>query len=965
MSYTACCSEFELSIFTQGTTSFLEGLNMTPAIRLLLALVLSISAAANARVITVDNNGLGEFAMIQAAVEHAADGDTVEIRPGTYTGAGNWDIEVRGKAITISGVDPNDPCVVDATIIDCNDPQKAPHQGFRLIGQTPEIVLAGVTITGGHGPFGGGIECLGFVTVSRCRVLGCSASWGGGIFCSGLWWEESLDDAPDGDGATVRILDCRIERNVAGTGGGIYASSDGVLVRGCEIRGNRADSNGGGIAGDFTIADIENNVIRGNRAGREGGGVWLHETATTVADSWLAGNWAGRYGGALCVRNVSYMGVPEVIVRGSTLVGNEAGAEVGGLFLQELESDESSSIYGLIGSSIFWQNRDRTGSGQTAQIRGPARATYSCIQGSNPIGLAEGHNLADDPLLTRWPDAGGDGWGDNPDTNDVDESRNDDFGDPHLQPTSPCIQAGDPAARITPRAMDLDGQPRRMDRIVEIGVDEYTASGIAILRPRGGDTLIGGTTQEVVWQGPTSQRRLCLEFSIDDGGHWQVLDANAPFSGRLFWQVPGAVQSDACLIRATPLPAQSTLEIACSEPFSIYPADLRPDVASQWRTGSANFQRTGRSRDAGPTIGCLRWRFDAGTAITCGPVVGLNGRIHLATYDGHVCTLDAAGRLLWACDTHDVIWGSPTVAEDGTLYAGSSNGRVYEIAPNGQLRHTYSAGPADSSAAILSDGQLAISSGILDLATGRFRSFWMEEQTITFASPAVGPDGTVYAVCWDAPGLHAFYPGSRTPKWSFLSESQGRSFAGPVVGENGLVYQTCMDDSHLYAVDAKTGVLAWKADLADPCIAALDRYLLGVESWSEPVLGPDGTVYACLDDPFIRAVDPVGGRIKWVTRLGSEGGFMMAVDKLGYLYVASEDRCLYVVDAQGRQVSRFESDARLGCPVIASEGLLLVVGEIGLGLDDAADVLYAIAADATCATPDLRPREDPPAPKRR
>ncbi|RPJ36728.1 MAG: hypothetical protein EHM35_07625 [Planctomycetaceae bacterium] len=153
--------------------------------------------------------------------------------------------------------------------------------------------------------------------------------------------------------------------------------------------------------------------------------------------------------------------------------------------------------------------------------------------------------------------------------------------------------------------------------------------------------------------------------------------------------------------------------------------------------------------------------------------------------------------------------------------------------------------------------------------------------------------------------------------------------------------------------------------MADPCTVALDRNLLGVESWSEPVLGPDGTVYACLDDPFVRAIDPATGRIKWVTRLGTDRGFTMAVDSQGYVYAASEDGCLYVVDAQGRQVSRFESDTPLSCPVIATEGLLLVVGENGTGLDEANDVLYAIAADPTCTTPDLRPREDPPEPKRR
>jgi outer membrane protein assembly factor BamB len=297
------------------------------------------------------------------------------------------------------------------------------------------------------------------------------------------------------------------------------------------------------------------------------------------------------------------------------------------------------------------------------------------------------------------------------------------------------------------------------------------------------------------------------------------------------------------------------------------------------------------------------------------------------------------------------------------LYASGNSGRVHEIAPNGQLRHSYSVSPADDSAAILSDGKLAIGSGILDLSTGRFLSFWMA-QTMTFASPAVGSDGTVYAAAWDTPGLYAFYPNSTAQKWNFIPESQGQPFAGPVVGDNGLVYQAFLDDSCLYAVDAKTGVLAWKANLADPCtVATSDRGLLGVESWSEPVLGPDGTVYASLDDPFIRAVNPATGRIRWVTRLGTDRGFTMAVDKQGYLYAASEDDCLYVLDAQGRQVRQVRV-TRLSVSGDRRGGLLLVIESKGWVWTGADDVLYAIAADPACTNTRSRPREGRPRPLR-
>lgn len=923
---------------------------MRPAIRWFVALALLMSAVSRGKVITVDSGGSGDFATIQAAADTAGDGDTVEIKPGTYTGTGNWDIDVRGKAITIRSVDPNDSAVVDATILDCG----GLHQAFCLIGQAPTVTLAGLTIANAHSVNGGAVKCLGFVTVSRCHILNCSAGRGGAIYCSGLWDDESLGYPSDGDGATVRVLDCRIEHNTAEMGGGVFASSDSLLVKGCTIDHNRALSNGGGIAGDFTVADTENNTIRGNRAGREGGGIYLRETAATVADSWLAGNWAARCGGALAVRNTPYLETPKVLIRGSTLVDNVTDGQAGGLFLQPPESGEGPGIYGLINSSILWQNADRTGSGPAAQILGPAQVMYSCIQGIDAGIFGDSHhNMPYDPLLVRLPNDGGDGWGDDPNTPAVDESTNDDFGDPHLQ-GSWCIRSGDPYARISLWATDIDGQPRKVDSAVDVGVDEYCAWGIVILHPRGGEILTGGTTQDVVWQCSNPQRRFSLEFSTSSGGPWQILDANAPSSGRFAWQVPQDVQSDTCRIRVRTMVEPGSTEEGQCEPFSIQPTGFHDDIVSRWRTGGADLQRTGQSRDAGPTEGCLRWQFEARAAITCAPVVGLHGRIHLATGDGQVCTLDARGKLLWACDVHDAVWGSPTVTDDGTLYVSTSSGRVHEITPDGLLRRSYRISPADDSAAVLPNGTLALGSGILDLSTRRFLDFWTDDLTMTFASPAVGSDGTVYAVAWDLRGLHAFDPDTGAQKWSFVSESQGRSFAGPVVGDNGLVYQTCIDDSHVYAVDARTGVLAWRTDLADPCSVTSDRNLLGVESWSEPVLGPEGTIYAGLDDPFIRAIDPTTGRIRWVARMGSGRGFTMAVDSRGNVYAASEDGCLYVVDATGRLVSRFDSGMPLGCPVIASEGLLLVVGEMGDSLDDAADVLHAIAADPGCTSPVLR-----------
>jgi hypothetical protein len=73
-----------------------------------------------------------QYETIQAAIDAAEDLDTVVVSPGRYTGQGNRDLDFKGKAITVQSIDPSDPNVVTATVIDCNGTQDDPHRGFHF-----------------------------------------------------------------------------------------------------------------------------------------------------------------------------------------------------------------------------------------------------------------------------------------------------------------------------------------------------------------------------------------------------------------------------------------------------------------------------------------------------------------------------------------------------------------------------------------------------------------------------------------------------------------------------------------------------------------------------------------------------------------------------------------------------------------------------------------------------------------
>ncbi len=231
-------------------------------------------SAAVGRIIYVDDDGPADYNNIQAAIDDANDGDTVEIQLGTYTGPGNRDIDFKGKPITVQSTDPNDPDIVDATMIDANGTEAAPHRCFIFQNAEDQAsVLAGLSITGGYSKSskwpadsGGGIHCFGSSpTITKCVVRGNYAfEKGGGILCVG---------------GSPYISSCSIRNNSADySGGGISTYGSDLTVKRCTIRENHSGF-GGGVAGEDADINISDSYFSDNIAGY-GGGLWSRSGLT-------------------------------------------------------------------------------------------------------------------------------------------------------------------------------------------------------------------------------------------------------------------------------------------------------------------------------------------------------------------------------------------------------------------------------------------------------------------------------------------------------------------------------------------------------------------------------------------------------------------------------------------------------------------------------------------------------------
>lgn len=382
-------------------------------------------------------------------------------------------------------------------------------------------------------------------------------------------------------------------------------------------------------------------------------------------------------------------------------------------------------------------------------------------------------------------------------------------------------------------------------------------------------------------------------------------------------------------------------------PIAVAASDVNetpPEVAAEarWPSLGGNYQRTGSSKYAGPLAGDVKWKFETGGAVVGSVTVGSDGRVHIACEDGKLNTLDSGGATLWTLDVNSPLLSAPSIGPDGSLYVGARNGKLYAVDRSGAARWSYATGDAIySSPAVAPNGSIYVGSidGVLYALNPDGTELWRFRtkgagallRGAVFASPALGTDGTVYVAGMYDPNLYALNPADGTVKWvcRFPPNSEdpntgGWPFASPVVADDGTIYQTLLYDSHLYAIEPTDGTIRWSVDLCDPNLFDKDvEVSTDSDGWSEPVLGPDGTIYVNLDDPYLRAVDPAG-IVKWARPFGDVGGFTMVVDNTGMVYAASDDGFIYLVAPDGSQLIPGLTGGWPAYPVIAADGLLIV-----------------------------------------
>jgi len=204
-----------------------------------LIILLFVSHSLFSQIITVKQDGTGDFTTIQEGINASIDGDTVLVYPGTYY----ENIAYNGKEITLASLylTTKDKIYINNTIIDGNQNGSC----VRIMsGEDESTVLCGFTIQNGNGysvkKKGGGIYINNSnPVITDCLITNNNAIYGGGIYCkySNIVLSNntiSYNYANGGGGGIILVIDAMIHFDSIKKNN-IYLNHSGF---GCDIKTN-------------------------------------------------------------------------------------------------------------------------------------------------------------------------------------------------------------------------------------------------------------------------------------------------------------------------------------------------------------------------------------------------------------------------------------------------------------------------------------------------------------------------------------------------------------------------------------------------------------------------------------------------------------------------------------------------------------------------------------------------------
>lgn len=305
----------------------------------------------------------------------------------------------------------------------------------------------------------------------------------------------------------------------------------------------------------------------------------------------------------------------------------------------------------------------------------------------------------------------------------------------------------------------------------------------------------------------------------------------------------------------------SALSGCASVPSLAPDSDPRSTPDSAWPMFGYDAGRTGYHPDAaGPTASPeVRWRTRTAGEFLASPVV-VGRTLYLGDRQGTLHAFDIAdGTRRWHLGFDSAV-NVPVAYADGTVFVGTTDGRVHAVAGGGGV---------------------SVFGMRFDV-----RRWSAEAGDGVLSAPAVS-DGTLYAATVGGT-LFAFDAKSGSVEWRY--SGGGRQFSAPAVGAGRVFLNRPARRGRLVALTAETGEEKWSIPHGTDTTAA----------FSTPTVR-DGRVFLGSHDGHVYVLDAASGRILWTVELESPTGDGLAVTG-DAAFVGDRDGAIYAIDPESGEI---------------------------------------------------------------
>jgi outer membrane protein assembly factor BamB len=385
--------------------------------------------------------------------------------------------------------------------------------------------------------------------------------------------------------------------------------------------------------------------------------------------------------------------------------------------------------------------------------------------------------------------------------------------------------------------------------------------------------------------------------------------------------------------------------------------DIRADAPqpnAPWPQVQRDGTKAGRATVNGPAAPALLWQFGANSPVTRGPIVGNDGVVYVGTEDGRIFAVKPDGQQKWSFSSNTGTPSQPLINSANVVMFGAENGYIVGLSKDDgaekwriDMRSAPYGGSdtpvrGEASGAtnypyLLIGNEMGIVYELYD--NGEFKGVRRATGAVR-GGVAVAPDGTL---AWGSLDK-SLYGGNPSGGDRFRFPVDSEIYTTPTISADNVIY-VGTGQGTLYAVKTD-GTQVWKVGLTS-----------GRAIRTSAALGGDGTIYLGADDGKFYAVDPKNGSVKWTYTTGNAITSSAAVGGNGLIYVGSNDNSLYVFGADGKVVSTFKTEGGIdfSSPAIGADGTLYIGSRDGrlYALKDGggAPPAAGTANPATTATP--------------